>query len=134
MLRNCIIKACQGNGVVSSTGTSAILLLNNISFDFDKAELKPESRYELDRLFRILSEREDLRSVEIDGHTDHIGIDNYNQQLSEQRAQSVVNYLTGKGISSFCQSGLVSPSCRNHLPVEAKTKRKKNGNAPSIAP
>lgn len=72
--------------------------LNNIFFDFDKYDLKPESYLELDRVVRILNENPDVE-IHIEGHTDSIGNDEYNLQLSRKRAESVRNYLVSKGIS-----------------------------------
>lgn len=71
--------------------------LDNIFFDFDKYELRPASFLELDRWVKFLAENRELQ-VEIDGHTDSVGPDAYNQKLSERRAQAVVNYLVEKGI------------------------------------
>lgn len=71
--------------------------INNIFFDFDKAELKPESYPELERLTRFLAENPDAR-IEIAGHTDDRGTDAYNLELSAKRAQAVVDYLASEGI------------------------------------
>jgi outer membrane protein OmpA-like peptidoglycan-associated protein len=71
--------------------------LNNIFFDFDKYDLRPESFQELDRWVKFLLENRDMR-MEIDGHTDSIGSDAYNQKLSTRRAEAVVNYLVEKGV------------------------------------
>ncbi|MCX7909626.1 MAG: OmpA family protein [Ignavibacteria bacterium] len=71
--------------------------LNNIFFDFDKYELKPESFSELDRVVKILKENPDI-NIHIEGHTDSIGTEAYNLQLSRRRAEAVRNYLTSKGI------------------------------------
>lgn len=73
--------------------------LNNIFFDFDKYDLKPESFLELNRIVKILDENPDVR-IHIEGHTDSIGTDEYNLQLSRKRAESVRNYLVSKGIST----------------------------------
>lgn len=72
--------------------------LNNIFFEFNKADLMSESFNELDRLYDILKDNPKI-SIEIGGHTDDQGSDQYNQKLSESRAQSVINYLIEKGIS-----------------------------------
>ncbi|MGB9771424.1 MAG: OmpA family protein [Candidatus Kapaibacteriota bacterium] len=72
--------------------------LNNIFFDFDKYELKPESYPELDRVVKILEDNPDFK-IHIEGHTDSIGTEEYNLQLSRKRAESVRNYLVSKGIS-----------------------------------
>jgi len=73
------------------------IILRDINFDFDKAEIKPEFEPILDEAARILKENPDVR-VSIEGHTCSIGTDEYNQRLSERRAQSVLRYLVRKGI------------------------------------
>jgi len=73
------------------------IVLKNIFFDFDKATLRPESYNELDRLVQLLTENPTIK-VEISAHTDSKGSDEYNLKLSQKRAESVVNYLIGKGI------------------------------------
>ncbi|MCK4676880.1 MAG: OmpA family protein [Bacteroidales bacterium] len=73
------------------------IILKNIFFDFDKATLRPESAAELNRLTKMLNDIPTMK-IEISGHTDNIGSDLYNQQLSEARAKAVVEYLTDKGI------------------------------------
>ncbi len=72
-------------------------VLKNIFFDFNSARLKPESKLELDRLVKLLKRRPDLKIV-IEGHTDIIGSEEYNQKLSERRAKAVADYLINKGI------------------------------------
>ncbi|MCS6896091.1 MAG: OmpA family protein [Bacteroidia bacterium] len=76
----------------------ARLVLRNIFFDFDKATLRPESEVELTEVIRLLRDNPRWR-VEVQGHTDSIGSAAYNQKLSQQRAESVRDYLTQKGIS-----------------------------------
>lgn len=71
--------------------------VNNIFFDFAQSVLKKESFPELDRLVKLLQERSNM-TVEIEGHADNIGEENYNLGLSQRRAQSVSNYLSSKGI------------------------------------
>ena len=71
--------------------------LNNIYFDFDKYDLKPESFVELDRVYKFLIDNPDV-IIEISAHTDSRGSDEYNLELSQKRAESVVSYLLSKGI------------------------------------
>jgi outer membrane protein OmpA-like peptidoglycan-associated protein len=73
------------------------VVLNNIFFDFDKSTLRKESQPELNRLVRLLRENPRLR-LRIGGHTDSKGSDEYNLRLSQDRAQSVVNFLVENGI------------------------------------
>ncbi|MGQ9864384.1 MAG: FG-GAP-like repeat-containing protein [Bacteroidia bacterium] len=74
------------------------IVLKNIYFDYDKATLRPESMEELDRVVRFLRENPSL-NVEIGGHTDSDGSDEYNLRLSQARAQAVVDYLVSRGLS-----------------------------------
>ncbi len=73
--------------------------LKNIYFDFDKTTLKSESFVELDKVVDFLTTNSHV-SIEISGHTDAKGSDVYNQNLSQGRSQSVVDYLISKGIDS----------------------------------
>jgi len=72
--------------------------LTDILYDFDKATLRPESMNSLDSLFVFLQKSQGI-SVAIHSHTDSRGSDSYNQNLSQMRAQSVVDYLVSKGIT-----------------------------------
>ena len=71
--------------------------LNNIYFAYDKAELAPESKAELEQLITFLIQNPDLK-IEIAAHTDNKGDANYNLKLSQERAKSVADYLVSKGI------------------------------------
>jgi len=72
--------------------------LNNIFFDFNKFVLRSESFQELDRVVKLLKENSTIE-IEIAGHTDNVGADEYNLNLSLERANSVVAYIVSKGIS-----------------------------------
>ncbi|MBI2968619.1 MAG: OmpA family protein [Bacteroidetes bacterium] len=74
-----------------------VVRLNNIFFEFGKAVLKPESYPELDRVVKFLNDNPTL-TLELSGHTDNVGSDADNLKLSQDRAQSVVNYLVEKSI------------------------------------
>lgn len=73
------------------------IALRNIFFDSGKSDLKPESNSELDRLVQLLKDVPSL-VIEISGHTDNVGSDKMNTQLSQDRADAVVAYLVSKGI------------------------------------
>jgi outer membrane protein OmpA-like peptidoglycan-associated protein len=75
------------------------IVLENIFFEFNKTELLPSSFAELNKVVQFMLE-EDVKKIEIAGHTDSQGSDSYNQKLSEGRAAAVVNYLASQGISS----------------------------------
>jgi outer membrane protein OmpA-like peptidoglycan-associated protein len=74
------------------------IALNNIFFDFNKAELKKESFSELNRLVEMMNESPKMK-IAIGGHTDSKGSDEYNMKLSAERANAVKNYLLKNGIS-----------------------------------
>ncbi len=76
------------------------IVLNNIFFEFDKSELKPESKVELERILDFLQKNPTVR-IQLNGHTDNIGTDEYNSSLSERRALAVVDWLINNGISSY---------------------------------
>lgn len=77
---------------------NAAIVLNNIFFDVDKFELRPESYPELEKVAAFLLQNPTLK-IEISGHTDNTGTESYNQQLSEKRAKSVADFLNSKTIS-----------------------------------
>ena len=68
-----------------------------VTFDFNSAALKPQFYPALDQVAGTMADYNQT-VVEISGHTDSVGSDDYNQKLSEQRAASVSNYLVGKGL------------------------------------
>lgn len=76
------------------------VVLEHLYFDFDKAQILPESYHELDQLAALLLYKTNLK-LYIYGHTDNVGTDAYNQKLSEDRAMAVRNYLLAKGVSRF---------------------------------
>lgn len=73
------------------------IVIPNIYYDYDKATLRDESLPVLDKLVGFFNENSDL-TIEIGSHTDSRGSDSYNLDLSQRRAQSVVDYLISKGI------------------------------------
>ncbi len=75
------------------------VVLNNVFYKFDSYELSDESKAELTRVKRFLEQNGNLH-VEISGHTDNQGSAEYNKKLSEQRAQTVYNYLINNGIEN----------------------------------
>lgn len=75
-----------------------IIILEGVNFGFDVAELTPQARAVLDEQIAILEKEPDIK-VEIAGHTDSIGPEEYNKGLSEKRATVVKEYLISKGIT-----------------------------------
>ncbi|GAA5025218.1 hypothetical protein GCM10011506_09520 [Marivirga lumbricoides] len=75
------------------------VIIKNIYFNFDKTDLTKESYPELDRLTNLMETNPGI-TIEIAGHTDDKGSDDYNMTLSDGRANSVMQYLLQKGIRS----------------------------------
>lgn len=73
--------------------------LNNLFFDTDKADLKPASEAELNRLVKFMNQYPTME-IQILGYTDNVGSDDHNLTLSQSRVNSVVAYLSKKGISA----------------------------------
>ena len=77
---------------------------DNIEFDFDSSNLTKASLGILDNVASILLDNATWTKLKINGHTDYVGSDAYNQRLSERRAQSVLDYLAKKGLSNSAMS------------------------------
>ncbi|MFW9266439.1 OmpA family protein [Pseudomonas sp. D2-30] len=83
------------------TPTSEVITLNDtgkVLFEFDKSDLTPAARSQLDELMGKLSHA-NVASIRVVGHTDSVGTDAYNEGLSERRAGSVVEYLLTQGVA-----------------------------------
>jgi outer membrane protein OmpA-like peptidoglycan-associated protein len=78
--------------------TNEVYTFKNVLFEFDKAELLKVSKAELDQLLNHLNSNLNL-SIEIYGHTDHMGLDTRNKELSQQRAKAVADYLISQGLN-----------------------------------
>jgi OOP family OmpA-OmpF porin len=75
------------------------IILRGVNFDYDKSNIKSEFVPILDEAAQTLKDNPDV-NVRIVGHTDSRGSDEYNQRLSERRAQAVKQYLVSKGIAA----------------------------------
>ncbi|MDX1631902.1 MAG: OmpA family protein [Thermoanaerobaculia bacterium] len=88
-------------GRIAETRRTALGLVMNlgdaIEFDFDRTSLRPENRELLSRIAGVLLTAEGF-GIQVYGHTDDVGTAEYNQELSERRAQAVRNYLVEAGI------------------------------------
>jgi hypothetical protein len=87
--------------------------VTNVYYDYDKANLRPESIASLDSLVAFMKDNPSV-SVEIYSFADAMGTDDYNKALSLRRAQSVRNYLTGQGIE---ESRLIAKAFGERMPV-----------------
>jgi len=89
----------QLNQVLQTRDTARGLIVSmpDVLFDFNKYTLKPEARERLAKISGIVLAYPDLK-LDIEGHTDSIGSDDYNQTLSEKRADTVRGYLVSSGV------------------------------------
>ena len=74
------------------------IVLDNIYYDLDKAEIRPDAAIELDKLVKILKDNPSIR-IELSSHTDARASDAYNDALSQRRAESAVAYIVSQGIA-----------------------------------
>jgi outer membrane protein OmpA-like peptidoglycan-associated protein len=105
----------QGTGVsVTRMGDNITLNMpGNITFQTDSADLNSSFFSVLDSVSLVLKEYEKT-IVEVAGHTDSTGTDQYNQALSERRAQTVATYLGGKGVM---QQRMITVGAGENRPV-----------------
>jgi outer membrane protein OmpA-like peptidoglycan-associated protein len=100
---------------------------DSVKFDFDKADLRPENRELLSRIAGVLLTAYGFR-IQVFGHTDDVGTDQYNQTLSERRAQAVRDYLVQAGVSPDIMTargfGKSSPRVPSNGP-EARSKNRR---------
>ncbi|MCS7027130.1 MAG: OmpA family protein [Bacteroidia bacterium] len=88
----------EKNAKIKGFSEGTRIIMRNIFYDYNKATLRPQSKAELDRVAAMLNECPKMR-VQINAHTDSDGTEEYNLDLSQRRAQSVVDYLVKvKGI------------------------------------
>jgi outer membrane protein OmpA-like peptidoglycan-associated protein len=74
------------------------IVLRGVNFDFDKANIRADAKPILDEAVNTLKESSDV-NISVEGHTDAVGSNAYNQKLSERRAKAVTDYLADHGIS-----------------------------------
>ncbi len=79
---------------------SNIAIMDKVQFETGKAELKSESHSLLDEVAKVLKDNPQIEVVSVEGHTDSSGSADFNRTLSQQRAESVVKYLSSKGVKA----------------------------------
>ena len=101
--------------------TGSSFILNNIYYDLDKSNIRPDAAIELDKLVVILKEHPNMK-IELSSHTDSRAPDDYNMALSQRRANAAVAYLISKGINKnrmiakgYGETRLVN-NCSNGVP------------------
>jgi OOP family OmpA-OmpF porin len=110
---------------VATIAENVTIVLNNVFFDFDKATLKSESFPELNRVVTLMTEKPNMQ-IEISGHTDTSGPEQYNLGLSERRAKAVVKYFSDKGIPKERMTALFFGETKPTESNDTKEGRQKN--------
>jgi outer membrane protein OmpA-like peptidoglycan-associated protein len=109
------------------TDRGVVVTMGDVLFDTGKATLKPGAYSTIDRLATVLKE-DTSRKVMIEGHTDNVGSDEYNQELSERRAASVQAALFERGVDaaqiSTVGKGETTPVASNDSPVGRQQNRR----------
>ena len=77
-----------------------IQILEQPKFDFNKANIKPESDSLLTEVAKAMTDHPEIKRVRVEGHTDNVGSSEYNKKLSQQRADSVIKWLSSHGIAA----------------------------------
>ncbi|WP_022665522.1 OmpA family protein [Desulfospira joergensenii] len=88
---------CPQTPMGAKVNAQGCWILDNVLFDFNKAVIKPQAYSLLDEVVKIL-EKNPAMSVELQGHTDNVGSQEYNMDLSMRRSNAVAKYLVDKGI------------------------------------
>jgi outer membrane protein OmpA-like peptidoglycan-associated protein len=97
-----------------------------ITFDMDSATLTPEAKENLDEFAKALKDPKlSAANFEVDGHTDAYGGEDYNMELSERRAEAVIQYLSGLGVdtSNLTPKGFGKTQPRAADPYDAVNRR-----------
>lgn len=90
-------------------------VLNHVNFDFDRFELEPKAKQSLKDVYDYLKKNPELK-VSINGHTDDLGSEEYNDVLSRQRAKTVAQYLMGLGLQ---KNRISSKGHGNKIPLDS---------------
>ena len=105
--------------------SGAVTTLNNIFFETDSYALLDRSKTELDKVVEFLNNSHDMK-IEISGHTDDVGTEAYNEELSMNRAEAVYLYLLDKGILEESMTYQGYGESRPAVPNDSEENRSKN--------
>ena len=94
-----VYKEIERNLYLAPIEVGETIRLNNIFFDTNKSDLRSESAAELNRMIKLLADNPHM-AIQIAGHTDNVGTDEYNLKLSDDRSVSVKNYIVSKGVEA----------------------------------
>jgi outer membrane protein OmpA-like peptidoglycan-associated protein len=117
------------NAILETQETARGLIVNisDVLFDFNKYTLLPGAREKMAKVSGILLAYPGLK-IQLEGHTDSIGSDEYNMKLSQQRADAVRDYLIGQGVPTSTVSatglGKASPVASNETAAGRQRNRR----------
>ena len=97
-LATMFLVSCGTKKLVAETTNLQKIVVYDITFDVNKATIKPESMKEINRIKALMDENPSLK-YEVQGHTDSTGNPESNQKLSEKRAQAIVDKMVELGVS-----------------------------------
>lgn len=117
---------------VTEEVTDVVRLQSGFLFGFDKYNLRPEAISTLDSLGERLSQT-NVQSVRVEGHTDFMGTEQYNQALSERRANTVANYLVSRGVAASKISAVGLGESQQQLQAQCEAEVAKLGKKVSKA-
>jgi peptidoglycan-associated lipoprotein len=84
--------------VLDKIELNRIFVMENIYYNYNKSDIRPDAAKELDKLVQLLVDNPEIK-IELGSHTDSVDTDDYNQRLSQRRAESAVGYIVQHGIS-----------------------------------
>ena len=119
------VKMLKKEGFILTDEGWSLGLPERLLFDFNKADIKPEHGQKINRLAKQLN-KYDLHKLKIVGHTDDIGHPEYNQKLSEERAQSVASIFVQQGFNQNDLTVLGRGSSRPFVPNTSDENRANN--------
>ena len=123
------VKMLKKEGFILTDEGWSLGLPERLLFDFNKADIKPEHGQKINRLAKQLN-KYDLHKLKIVGHTDDIGHPEYNQKLSEERAQSVASIFVQQG---FKQNDLTAVGRGSSQPFVPNTSDENRANNRRVA-
>ena len=119
------VKMLKKEGFILTDEGWSLGLPERLLFDFNKANIKPEHGQKINRLAKQLN-KYDLHKLKIVGHTDDIGHPEYNQKLSEERAQSVASIFVQQGFKQNDLTVLGRGSSQPFVPNTSDENRANN--------
>ena len=119
------VKMLKKEGFILTDEGWSLGLPERLLFDFNKADIKPEHGQKINRLAKQLN-KYDLHKLKIVGHTDDIGHPEYNQKLSEKRAQSVASIFVQQGFKQNDLTVLGRGSSQPFVPNTSDENRANN--------